>query len=52
MNWCENPHCSDPSYACKDLDEDLEAAGKLKALYPGIFFNCSFTLGSGLPDFS
>ena len=23
MYWCENPHCSDPEFACKDLDEDL-----------------------------
>jgi hypothetical protein len=32
---CENPQCSNPEFACKDLDEDLEAAARLKALYPG-----------------
>ena len=35
VNWCENPHCSDPEFACKDLDNDLEAAARLKRLYPG-----------------
>jgi hypothetical protein len=35
MYWCENPHCSDPEFACKDLDDDLEAAVRLKNKYPG-----------------
>ena len=35
LDRCENPQCSSPELACKDLDEDLEAAAHLKALYPG-----------------
>ena len=35
MYWCENPGCSDPEIVCRDLDQDLEAAVRLKQQYPG-----------------
>ncbi len=37
MTWCENPQCSNPEFVCNDLLEDLEAAARLKALYPGSY---------------
>ena len=32
--WCHNPHCSDPTVSCSDLEDDIRSALKLKAQYP------------------